>query len=406
MPRLTSGNPTYRLHRASGQAIVTLNGRDIYLGPFGTKTSKRAYDRVLGQWLAAGRQLLGYSNLSVSEMLAAYKHHCRSYYRRPDGTLSEEVRNIEIAIKPLRELYGRANASEFGPRALKTVRQRYIASDLCRNEVNNRTRRIVRAFKWAVANELIPPSIYYGLKTVDGLRRGRSGVRETLPVKPVPDAHIEAIRPFVLPPVWAMVQVQHLTGMRPGEVPSMRVCDLDMSGKIWQFTPETHKTAWHGQERKVFIGPLAQKVLKPWLKADPQAYLFSAADAMAAWNEERRRNRKTPMTPSQAARRPRCRPKKSPGTRYDRTSYARAIASACRKADQHAHELNLKIPADKVIVPHWHPHQLRHNAATAIRKQFGLDAARAVLGQRSAVVAEIYAELDFGKAATVMGQIG
>ena len=32
--------PKYRKHRASGQAVVTLNGRDIYLGPHGTKASK------------------------------------------------------------------------------------------------------------------------------------------------------------------------------------------------------------------------------------------------------------------------------------------------------------------------------------------------------------------------------
>src|SRR5580698_616502 len=105
MPRLNSETPKYRHHRASGQAVVNLNGKDTYLGPYGTKASKQAYDRVLGEWLAAGRQQAGYSDLSITEMLAAYKRHCRDYYRRPDGTISEEVRNIELAMKPLRELY-------------------------------------------------------------------------------------------------------------------------------------------------------------------------------------------------------------------------------------------------------------------------------------------------------------
>ena len=39
MPRLTHQHPKYRLHRASGQAVVTLDGKDRYLGPFGTTES-------------------------------------------------------------------------------------------------------------------------------------------------------------------------------------------------------------------------------------------------------------------------------------------------------------------------------------------------------------------------------
>ena len=36
MPRLTNAAPKYRKHRASGQAVVTLNGKDHYLGMFDT----------------------------------------------------------------------------------------------------------------------------------------------------------------------------------------------------------------------------------------------------------------------------------------------------------------------------------------------------------------------------------
>ncbi len=34
MPRLVHLDPSYRKHRASGQAAVTLDGRVIYLGPY------------------------------------------------------------------------------------------------------------------------------------------------------------------------------------------------------------------------------------------------------------------------------------------------------------------------------------------------------------------------------------
>ena len=49
--------PTYRRHKASGQAIVTLCHRDFYLGPFGTPESRAEYERRIGEWLALGRRL-------------------------------------------------------------------------------------------------------------------------------------------------------------------------------------------------------------------------------------------------------------------------------------------------------------------------------------------------------------
>jgi integrase len=54
----------------------------------------------------------------------------------------------------------------------------------------------------------------------------------------------------------------------------------------------------------------------------------------------------------------------------------------------------------------WHPHQLRHAKATEIRREFGLDEARAVLGHRTPVVTEVNAEIDQAKAAAVMERLG
>ena len=49
MPRLTRSVPKYQRHKASGQAVVTIEGRDHYLGPW---PSMLEYDRLIGQWLA------------------------------------------------------------------------------------------------------------------------------------------------------------------------------------------------------------------------------------------------------------------------------------------------------------------------------------------------------------------
>lgn len=49
--------PQYRRHKASGKAVVTLGGRDFYLGTYGSAESRKAYERLLGEYLAAGRAL-------------------------------------------------------------------------------------------------------------------------------------------------------------------------------------------------------------------------------------------------------------------------------------------------------------------------------------------------------------
>ena len=107
---------------------------------------------------------------------------------------------------------------------------------------------------------------------------------------------------------------------------------------------------------------------------------------------EKARNAKRAMTARQRRRKPNRvkRPKRQPREAYDSSTYRRAIQRACKKAG----------------VARWHPHQLRHNAATALRERFGIEAARVILGHRSAAVTEIYAEVNRDRAIEVMAQFG
>jgi len=296
--------PSYRQHKASGQAMVTLNGRDFYLGQYDTKASRSEYDRLIGEWLANGRQppiADEISSITVVELINAYRKHARIYYVK-NGRPTKEQANILLAMKPLKRLYGRTPAVEFGPLALKAVRQSLIDADNARTYINDSIGRIKRMFRWGVENELVPPNVYHGLQAISGLRKGRCGVRESEPVKPVPDAHVDAIRPFVSRPMWAMIELQRLTGMRPGEVVIMRGCDLDMSGKLWQYQPGEHKTEHHERQRVIMLGPRAQAVVRGFLKPDLSAYLFSPIKAVAERHAEQRRNCKTPVQPSQVKR--------------------------------------------------------------------------------------------------------
>ncbi len=57
--------------------------------------------------------------------------------------------------------------------------------------------------------------------------------------------------------------------------------------------------------------------------------------------------------------------------------------------------LHILGPGDKGLeyglkrIPPWHPHQPRHNAATELRKEFGIEAARIILGHHSPAITEV-----------------
>jgi hypothetical protein len=65
---------------------------------------------------------------------------------------------MQLSLRMLCELYGNTRILDFGPRGLKTVRQKMVEKDWCRNHVNQSINRIKRIFKWATAEEMIPAS--------------------------------------------------------------------------------------------------------------------------------------------------------------------------------------------------------------------------------------------------------
>jgi integrase len=319
MPSKLTRIPTYRRH-TSGQARVTLNGKDHLLGPYGSRESREAYDRLIAEWLVnRGRAPTQAEEeqepLSVNELVLAYWKHARDYY----GWVKEPQRgdrvNLRDALRVVRRLYGHTPARDFGPLALKACRARMIRKDWARTYINAQVDRVRRMFRWAAEEELLPGSVHDNLAKVASLRKGKSKARESEKVRPVPDATADATLPFLHPVPRAMVELERLTGMRPGEVCRLRGMDLEASGPVWVYRPGSdqgpegdHKTAHHGHEHAVLIGPRAQAILKPWLKTDLTAYVFSPKEAEALRSAAHRRSRKSPMTPSQAARKPKKNP--------------------------------------------------------------------------------------------------
>src|SRR5437868_2735797 len=99
---MTLRTPAYRHHRPSGQAVVTLNGRDHYLGPYGTPESKSEYDRLVAEWLTNGRRLALEPNraeLTINELILALWSHVEQHYRHADRTPTSEVANYRDSLR-------------------------------------------------------------------------------------------------------------------------------------------------------------------------------------------------------------------------------------------------------------------------------------------------------------------
>ena len=177
--------PSLRKHKPTGQAVVTIDAKDYYLGKHGSETARATYDQLIAEWLANGRRLPPAAarrvDCTVNELVLAYWRHAQAYYVK-DGEPTGEVSNVRDALRPLRRLYGRSSAQDFGPGNLKTVREAMIKAGLSRPVVNARVNRIRRAFKWGVEEEMIPPSVLHSLQAVAPLKRGRTVAREPEPV--------------------------------------------------------------------------------------------------------------------------------------------------------------------------------------------------------------------------------
>jgi len=405
MPTLTNRVPKYCFHRASGQGYVTIENRMIYLGAYRTAPSKAEYNRLIAEWLSAGRRLPSDPQaITIAEVIAAFRRHAAAYY----GPNSKAAVNIDESLRPVVKLYAQTPAMDFGPLKLKAVREAMIHAGRVRTNINRHIARIKSVFAWAVSNEMIPASVYHGLMAVKGLQAGRGGAVEGEAVKPVPVEYVEAIIPHVSPQVAAMIRLQLLTGMRPGEVTIMRGTDLDTAGKLWLYRPAHHKTEHHGHERLIYLGPKAQDVLRPFLKADLSSYLFSPAEA-EAWRRAKIHAQRT--TPLSCGNRPGSNKRKSPkrilGDHYITGAYLTAIYRGCDRAFPPPPDITAKADRVKWQREHrWHPHQLRHTAATALRKEHGLEKASVILGHKTLTATQIYAEKNVEAAQAVMAMVG
>lgn len=400
--------PKYRHFKPRDIGFVCWkNKRHYFTGsPFNSIESKQAYYDFLAANCGTGQPAVAApveviklpttppAELTIAELAGMYlaAHETTIHGKR------SEFNNYRRILLLLVERFGQLPVSEFGPRKLKSLQSWLAETDqvreyrngarkltntrtyrLTRGTINHLIGNLKRVFKWGVSEEHVRAEQLTGLSTVRGLAFEKSGAREVDPKQPVSWKTVSKILPKLSPVIADMVRLQWYTGCRPRQVCTVRPCEIDTNKTPWGWTPGRHKNTHRGQSLVIFLGPLARRILKPYLARDPESFCFSPREAITA--RVVRRGHKVKSTMSKF------------GLHYNVDAYSKAILygiaslvdPAIRPPFTHA-------KFEAASLTYWTPHQLRHSRGTEVREQFGLEAAQAVLGHASLAATQIYAK--------------
>jgi integrase len=329
------------------------------------------------------------SAYTVNKLAAAYRDHALTLYRKA-GEPTSHIDTVDAAMNALAAKYDGTPADEIGAPEVKRLLDTMIVGEdrhgVTRvrsvSTINGRLRIIKQAFRWARLYGLVTKETAYDVSFVPPLRVGRTDAKAPRRVLPVPEAVLDATLAVATPTIGDMIRTLLLTGMRPGELCGLRACDIERDGDVWLYRPTSHKTEHHGKERIILIGPQAQAILKPYIarRTKLSEFVFLPSEAHRERLEQIGFDEVTAYQVSRSTFKP--------GRCFQHDTFYGQVCRTCdrafdadgakRKAKDYAHR--------------WHPHRLRHNAATRVREQFGIEAAKDLLGHSSLSTAMIYAE--------------
>lgn len=356
--------PELKKHPATGLAYCRWSDRGKeqwkYFGEWGTERATAAYRRFAREWAAGDTgDDPPPGGLYVAELVERWLAHCARTYRKR-GKITSEVHLNRTALAAVNETYGDTLAADFDAKKLRAAREGMVERGWKRKTVNDHVARVVRMFAWAAAENLAPETVHRTLALLEPLVRGRrDDVAEGEGVDPVPAEHVAAVlagehlhpTPARRAVLAAMIRVQLLTGMRPGELCSLTTRDVDRRRTPWRYeVTEYNKMLHKDVTRVVYFGPKAREVLGPLLDAAPQGgrvFRYPPWRKKAGWS---------PVTT---------------------VGYRNRIRMACLSAG----------------VPVWTPNQLRHNKATEVMDRYESDRdAAAVIGNSPEVARQVYAK--------------
>src|SRR5262249_53251810 len=148
-------DPKYRHYKPKDLAVVRIDGRDHYLGRYGSAESWEKYHRLLAERYGRPGVAVGgqqeprpqAETLTVAELIPGYYRHCKRYYVK-NGQETNQVRMTRLALQVLRQLYGSPLARDSGPLKPEACQAEFVRQGLSRRECNRRTNLIKQAFRW------------------------------------------------------------------------------------------------------------------------------------------------------------------------------------------------------------------------------------------------------------------
>ncbi|MCA9011291.1 MAG: site-specific integrase [Planctomycetaceae bacterium] len=336
-----------------GLARTTVNGKRIYLGTYNSPESKAAFEQIMADWEAAHaeRSPTISTELTVSRLAVLFLKHAENEYRR-DGVPTGETANFRHALQAMKNMFHGVRCIDFGPKKLKQLQQQMVKDGLAQQTINGRIRRIKQVFEWAVSEELVSVNVSQALRSVHGLRVGKTAARPPQPKGPVSIEAVKAIKPHVTTPMWAMIQFLLLTGCRPSEAVALRWSEIDTTKAVWIYCPSRHKTTHKGKNRIIVIGPEAQQVLHGIREMSRSDFVF---DPQVGFEEFVRKA-------------------------YGDKAKARKVGDCYTKAGLNA---SIRNACDKAKIPRWSPGQLRKTRGTHARHHAGLETAQQIHGHSS-----------------------
>ena len=441
--------PALRFHKPSKQFYAWQGNRRIYFGEKHADAVER-YHRFIATIIVPADQSTSAtataasakSSLTVAEAVLLYYKHKQKELE--DGRIRRyTLDRVRAATRAVAEACGEMPVCEFRGKALEKVQQYLVKRRLRRKVRGNRKRpprfdpnatlsrqyanlvlsSVMLCWSWLVKEEIVPPDNLAIMREVAPIGE-QPGVRESTRITPVSVDVVEATLPECHPTLTAMIRLQQLTGMRPGEICAMRRCDLSTlpseriklpksnyevsarehnGQRIWLYAPGTHKTLRKRKVRVILIGPRAQEILYPYLNREPQAHIFNPNEAVQLYRKLQRERRQSPVQPSQVERAKRNRAKGgkvSEREYYTSESYGRAVARAIDRTNA------ARVAKGIEPIPTWAPNQLRHAVATEVAERFDEATAAALIGHSGMDTIKVYAEQAIGKAAAAAAEMG
>lgn len=342
MPRRKSSVPSYRLHKSSGQAVCYVDRNEVYLGRYDSPESRLAYATLIQRLMAGETVTTGKPaappSVTVNELLLRFVTEELPRYAEAERFC------LMGAIRITRQLFGESDVVDFGPLALRAVRNAMVAGDpdavpkprkpWSRSFTNKQTKRLRLVFRWGVSWEMVPQAVADALGAVKSLARGDCDAAESRPRRAVPDADLQSIRAQLSGMTRDLFDLLLLTGARSGELLSLTTSMIDRTGDIWRADLANHKTRRFGHGRTLFFNRDAQALLLSYMSADPDKPLFPVR----------------------------------------RDSFGAAVKRAAIKAG-----------AGPIT-----PHHLRHTVATRLADSHGTEAAQRLLGHADSAMTEHY----------------